>query len=468
VTLQGWGPAKGVSFEFTTKIYKLTSLDGSKNGTVIGVLVISEPSEHMAISQRNAALCFHYCQQLMVHKDYRGMGVATCLLEHVFAQYNPETTVWALDVDRENSAAMALYEKCGFVVRDHMHGVKLVPGSHFMLRTAPGIRASEIERIQLMCMNCAKESVGSPQIDSTTSAVDSSPRSPEISALKASPPAHEVRSSAPAERVPVYSPTDDSSSASDRCLVCFDPMQDIEGEGTKLWGCECRHNLCSKCGPKTFAKFRECPTCYTFKYAPRVDAEEFVPKPSRSQEQGSVEPKYVFPRYVRTVDPSYSGKSWKVFSQHPGSASGDFSKDKQQDTAVKSQRGGNSLRTTAPTEDEILFQASNNAVEDRRVAQERVFETEARIQRKQKLLTESRCAAKKLHRYYKKLPFRLRPKSTKQVRLLQEPEEDIRRERDELVSKLGEICPDCFKQSQGDDKEWQCKKCRIYEENNHE
>jgi len=209
VTLQGWGAAKGFSFEFITKIYKLTVKD-----TIVGVLVISEPSEHMAASQRNAALNYHYGQQLMVHKDYRGMGIATRLLEHVFAQYDPTSTVWALDVDRENSAAKPLYEKYGFVVRDDTPGVCLVPGSHFMLRPAG--------------------------------------------------PAHEIPASAPTD-----------ADVIEECPIC---LENIEGEGTRPWGC---HSFCRECGPKTFAKFRNCPMCNRFKFT--ADVDEFVPRSKDEQ-----------------------------------------------------------------------------------------------------------------------------------------------------------------------------------------
>jgi len=117
-----------VEGELTTKVFKI-----SDKGRIIGFIAISEPSKTFAETQQDTSWTYYYIHQLLIHNDYRRMGIATRLLEHAFAQYD-KSSVWLLDVQHEAVGAQKLYKRHGFEICDDMHGIKLERKSHKMMR----------------------------------------------------------------------------------------------------------------------------------------------------------------------------------------------------------------------------------------------------------------------------------------------------------------------------------------------
>ena len=71
--------------------------------------------------------------------EYRKLGIGAALMTHFMAQHRDKTVT--LDVLAENAAAIALYQKCGFVIKEAYKGFHLAeekrPDCYHMVRPAP-------------------------------------------------------------------------------------------------------------------------------------------------------------------------------------------------------------------------------------------------------------------------------------------------------------------------------------------
>lgn len=75
-----------------------------------------------------------YLGHIAVSESHRNQGIAKQLIEHMI-QYNSDYKTIALDVSTENPAAISLYQKLGFVIKEtrHPNGWEgKIPSHHYM------------------------------------------------------------------------------------------------------------------------------------------------------------------------------------------------------------------------------------------------------------------------------------------------------------------------------------------------
>lgn len=104
------------------------------NGTVVGVGTISLKQRQNPRRSHSAGL------GMMVHPNYWGQGIGTCLMESILDLADNWLNLKRIDLDVnvDNSAGIRLYKKFGFVVegtkRYHIYGDGRWTDSYFMAR----------------------------------------------------------------------------------------------------------------------------------------------------------------------------------------------------------------------------------------------------------------------------------------------------------------------------------------------
>ena len=82
-----------------------------ERGTLVGYLILSRYVDAWHV------------MNVAVHPDHRRSGIATQLLEHLFAKTRDDARRgYTLEVRVSNLGAIALYERCGFVARGVRRG----------------------------------------------------------------------------------------------------------------------------------------------------------------------------------------------------------------------------------------------------------------------------------------------------------------------------------------------------------